>query len=314
MSGTASVMELPQKFCLTECSTSNPLISHRHHFGRTVFVLCNYPSLLTNGILRLEQMEDAPLEDFPAESEEKIIRVGELIGKGAVGVRGDDTKMLKSAVLNWISLKGAAIQPPLHRNSKIDQGFKHELTRSLLCPVGLDWNDAETRESLQSGKMSVCGDQWPIFLYAHHIFDAEDPWCGLLRNRLLAYKHIFMSPSSVNKEPKAMWSGNAHLHSMNCVTITSIAYIATQVRQCVFALSSSSVFTWTDTTMDSETFYHSLLDLFKDPDESKEVNDLLTWWNHQVFPTSSAAKPPISTNSALSKIWLKHLVAKQVTD
>jgi hypothetical protein len=46
---------------------SDPLISHGRHFGRTVFALCNYPSLLTNGILRLEQMEDTPLEDFPAE-------------------------------------------------------------------------------------------------------------------------------------------------------------------------------------------------------------------------------------------------------
>ncbi|KAG2032488.1 hypothetical protein BDR03DRAFT_873935, partial [Suillus americanus] len=48
-------------------STSDPLISHGHHFGQTVFALCNYPSLLTNSILRLEQMEDTPLEDFSAE-------------------------------------------------------------------------------------------------------------------------------------------------------------------------------------------------------------------------------------------------------
>jgi hypothetical protein len=46
-----------------------------------------------------------------------------------------------------------------------------------------------------------------------------------------------------------------------------------------FAISSSSVFSRTDTTTDSETFYHSLLDLFEDPEESKEVDDLLTWWN-----------------------------------
>ncbi|KAG1776441.1 hypothetical protein EV702DRAFT_920426, partial [Suillus placidus] len=48
-------------------STSDPLVSHGRHFGRTVFALCNYPSLLTNGILRLEQMEDTPLEDFSSE-------------------------------------------------------------------------------------------------------------------------------------------------------------------------------------------------------------------------------------------------------
>ncbi|KAG2144247.1 hypothetical protein DEU56DRAFT_870396 [Suillus clintonianus] len=263
----------------------NPLISHGRHFGRTVFVLCNYPSLLTNGILRLQQMEDTPLEDFAAEnrSEEEILHVGELIGKGASGVRGDDTKSLKSAILDWISPKGAAIQPPLHRNSKIDRGFNHELTGSLLCPAGLDWHDMETRENLRSGESLVCGDPWPVFLYAHHTYDAEDPWCGLLRSRLLtcAYKH------------------------------TSPTYIATQVR---FALSSSSVFSRTDTSTDSEMFYHSLLDLFEDPDESKEVDELLTWWNRYGFPTSSAAKRPISANSALSKIQIKQLATKNAAD
>ncbi|KAG0701808.1 hypothetical protein DFH29DRAFT_982573 [Suillus ampliporus] len=287
-------------------SLSDPLISHRHHFGQTVFALCNYPSLLTNGILRLEQMEEIPLEDFPAEerrehrvfeqlldsypgllerlrngTKEEILHVGELIGKGASGARSDDTKSLKSAILDWISPKGATIQPPLHRNSKIDRGFNHKLTRSLLCPAGLDWHNLETRENLHSGKISVCRDQWPVFLYANHIYDAEDPWCSLLRSCLLtcAYKHVFTSPSSVR-----------------------------------FALSSSSVFSRMDTSTDSETFYHSLLDLFEDPDELKEVSELLIWWNRQVFPTSSAAKQPISVNSALSKIRIKRLAAKHATD
>ncbi|KAG1843767.1 hypothetical protein F4604DRAFT_1884563 [Suillus subluteus] len=316
-------------------SSSDPLVSHGRHFGRTVFALCNYPSLLTNGILRLEQMEDVLLEDFPAEerrehrvfeqlldsypglldrlkdgSEEEILHVGELIGKGAAGARGDDTKTLKSAILDWISPKGEAIQPHLHRNSKLDRGFNHELTGSLLCPAGLDWHDPRTKEDLRSGEMLVCGDQWPIFLYAHYVYDSDDPWSGLLRSRLLtcAYKHVFTSPSSVDKEPKATRSGNARLHGMNSVTIASIAYIATQVR---FALSSSSVFSRTDTVTASETFYHSLLDLLEDPEECKEVDELLTWWNRQVFPTSSAAKRPISANSALSRIQQKRIALKR---
>ena len=45
-----------------------------------------------------------------------------------------------------------------------------------------------------------------------------------------AYKHVFTSPSSVDKEPKATRSGNARIHGMTCVTLPSIAYIATQVR------------------------------------------------------------------------------------
>ncbi|KAG1892879.1 uncharacterized protein F5891DRAFT_963835, partial [Suillus fuscotomentosus] len=126
-----------------------------------------------------------------------------------------------------------------------------------------------------------------------------------------AYKHVFTSPSSVEREPKATRSGNARLHGMNAVTIASVAYIATQVR---FALSSSSVFSRTDTTTDSETFYHSLLDLLEDPEECQEVDELLTWWNRQVFPTSSAAKRPISANSALSKIRQKRLALRQAAD
>ncbi|KAG2747871.1 hypothetical protein P692DRAFT_20875193 [Suillus brevipes Sb2] len=111
--GSSALQMVPQK----RASASDPLVSHGRHFGRTIFALCNHPSLLTNGILRLEQIEDTPLEDFPAEerrehrvfeqllesypglldqlrdgSEEEILHVGELIGKGAAGARGDDTK------------------------------------------------------------------------------------------------------------------------------------------------------------------------------------------------------------------------------
>ena len=111
-----------------------------------------------------------------------------------------------------------------------------------------------------------------------------------------AYKHIFTSPSSVEREPKATRSGNARIHGMTCVTLPSIAYVATQVSnfhfpsscqshldynflQVRFALSSSPVFSRTDLATDSERFYNSILDLFEDPDEQEEVNELMAWWN-----------------------------------
>jgi hypothetical protein len=34
---------------------------------------------------------------------------------------------------------------------------------------------------------------------------------------------------------------------------------------------------------DSERFYTSVLDLLRDPDEAKEVDDLLAWWNGLVI-------------------------------
>lgn len=44
-----------------------------------------------------------------------------------------------------------------------------------------------------------------------------------------AFRHVFTSPSSVDKEPKATRAGNARLHGMTNVTAASIAYVATQV-------------------------------------------------------------------------------------
>ncbi|KAG1717340.1 hypothetical protein EDB19DRAFT_1840340, partial [Suillus lakei] len=128
---------------LSKCSSSALQIGPRKK--ATVFALCNYPSLLTNGILRLKQMEDTPLEEFSAEFlSQPSGMIENWIGKGAAGARGDDMKTLKSVVLDWIAPKGEAIRPPLHRNSKIDHRFNHELTGSLLCPAGLDWNDPWT--------------------------------------------------------------------------------------------------------------------------------------------------------------------------
>jgi hypothetical protein len=46
-----------------------------------------------------------------------------------------------------------------------------------------------------------------------------------------------------------------------------------------FALTSSPVFSRSDTATDSERFYNSVLDLFEDSKELGEVNDLLVWWN-----------------------------------
>ena len=109
-----------------------------------------------------------------------------------------------------------------------------------------------------------------------------------------AYKHVFTSPSSVDKEPKATRSRNARIHGMTRVTLPSVVYISTQVHvhhhritflihwywfQIRFSLMSSPVFSRTDMVTDSEQFYNSLLELFEDPDEKQEVDELLVWWN-----------------------------------
>ncbi|EDR02076.1 uncharacterized protein LACBIDRAFT_310060 [Laccaria bicolor S238N-H82] len=86
---------------------------------------------------------------------------------------------------------------------------------------------------------------------------------------------------------------------MRCVTPGSIAYIATQVR---FALTSSLVFSRTDTVMDTERFYTSILELLEDPYESQEVHDLYVWWNRYVLLQVHSTDGLIGVHSALAKI------------
>jgi hypothetical protein len=91
------------------------------------------------------------------------------------------------------------------------------------------------------------------------------------------------------------------------------------------------VFSRTDTATDSERFYNSVLDLFEDVEEQKEVNDLMTWWNRlvlilrnscfsqlmsrvvrQIFPSYSSARRAVCKNSALARIKEKRAELKTI--
>ncbi|EGN99204.1 hypothetical protein SERLA73DRAFT_53763 [Serpula lacrymans var. lacrymans S7.3] len=243
-----------KKLCLAD-----PLVHHGQHFGRTIHALCNIWALLANGIARTGEFHQ-PDEYYSSEENQEyliyrsllrmipgledcllqgdkdnIVSMAEMIQRGSSSARSDDTKSLKGAVLDWITPCRESHTPPLARNVKTDCGFHHDQTGALLCPAGLDWSDPEVRLKLKNGELLISGDQWPVFLYQDYVYNPEDPWNGLSRSLLLvlAYRHIFTSPSSVNREPKATQSGNTRIHGMTKVTPASIAYVATQVYVCL---------------------------------------------------------------------------------
>ncbi|KAH6869378.1 hypothetical protein BKA70DRAFT_1379688 [Coprinopsis sp. MPI-PUGE-AT-0042] len=321
----------PQK---RPCRT-DPLVHHGRHFGRTVQAFCRVQTLIKNGMLRTFQMEvtqelsedelspqekreheiyqtllklSPGLEDRLCNgSDEDVFHVAELIQKGSSTARADDTKGLKGVIIDWITTPGEALRPPLSRNIKTDRGFYHDVTGRLLCPIGLDWQDARhvsdcvvpIREGLRTGTLTVSGDQWPLFLFEGYVYERNNIWKGLFRSVLLvsAFKHIFTSPSSVDRQPRATRSGNARIHGMTKVTIASLAYVATQVR---FALSSSPVFSRTDLVTDSERFYGSVIDTFNQPAEQCHVVPLLAWWNKQIFPVNHAQFADLKEGSVLA--------------
>ncbi|KAG1847300.1 hypothetical protein C8R48DRAFT_677642, partial [Suillus tomentosus] len=142
-------------------ASSNPLVLHGRHFGRTVFALCNYPSLLTAGILRLEELQDSPIEDYPADVRREHRVFMELI---------DSYPGLLDRLTNGEE------EDVIHAGELLGKGAS-----------GLDWSNAETKQNLKSGETAVCGDQWPMFLYAGYDYDPEDPWKGLLKSEILVY-------------------------------------------------------------------------------------------------------------------------------
>ncbi|KAG1784994.1 uncharacterized protein HD556DRAFT_1435288 [Suillus plorans] len=226
------------------------------------------------------------------DGDDEVDAIAEVLTKGASGARGNDTKSLKGSVLDWITPKGQNLIPLLAHNVKIDLGFHHEQTGALLCPAGLDWSHSETKAKLQNGEIVMTGDQWPLFLYADYYYDPEDSWNGLFRSALLA-----------------TCLGNARIHGMTRITLPSIVYIAMQVQ---FALTSSPVFSRTDTVTNSERFYNSMLDVFEDPEEKQETDDLAVWWNRQIFPSYSTTQCPLVKNSALARIGEKRARMKDI--
>lgn len=65
------------------------------------------------------------------------------ISRGAASARSDDTKSIKNPIIDWITPHNEPLKPPLARNMKMDRGFNHERTGSLLCPVELNWDNLE---------------------------------------------------------------------------------------------------------------------------------------------------------------------------
>ena len=164
--------------------------------------------------------------------------------------------------------------------------------------------------------MTVPGDHWPILLYAGFVYDAEDPWKGLFRSpilvsvSLLSMEIIYFADVLVTGIQTRLYltqlrgergEGYAlgqcanpwndarhsrfdriHRNPGECVVTfdwASLLYLTHLFSQARFSLSSSSVFSRTDTLTDSERFYNSILELFDDAEEKEEVDDLLVWWN-----------------------------------
>ncbi|KAG1729738.1 hypothetical protein EDD22DRAFT_960839 [Suillus occidentalis] len=225
------------------------------------------------------------------------------LNRSADAARGDDTTSLKFAVASWLMQTSPTPNPVISNRDKSCHGFYHDTTGKLLCPVDYNWDDA-CREAIRNyhPDYRVTSYSWPSYLYRDGHYDTKNPTKGLFKGELLvkAVKHIFTSPTSAENPSASLSSCDfpkrrrttgerctrcdvAGLLGMKSIQPRAIAYTAVQLR---FALSSAGSWRIMDDDFDQEEFYHNIVDYFElcpSREATKEVENLLLWWNQQVF-------------------------------
>ncbi|KAI0652174.1 hypothetical protein C8Q79DRAFT_922702 [Trametes meyenii] len=166
-------------------------------------------------------------------------------------------------------------------------------------------------DSVIDGRQSIDHNNWPSMMYTNGLFDPDAVDMGLCRGSLLlkALRHIFTSPSSVNKPPGKKSQGRgciAQMYKLDTVEPENIAYVAALTRSL---LSASTCWEDEDGTFEAETFYSNVVRLFKDDINVDDdwVAETLSWWNSGVYghsATGRLAAGAVMRQSGLSQVDL----------
>ncbi|CAA7270390.1 unnamed protein product [Cyclocybe aegerita] len=216
---------------------------------------------------------------------------------GALDTRGDDVSKLMHQVTHWFNTALPETRP---------------LLDPLLCPIKYNWDDEEVRAKLRAAAPGYnYNDNFLLLCLFHNTKGLDEELRGFLRSPLLVkvFKFIFTAPtssqlvdltaSSSNEIPQANKTvqhsrnskgpgGNksiASILNIKAVTLRSLAYAATQL---VLALSSAPKWTIKHSGFNFQSFYKFIINYLEDfqgnREHCKKVEDLLLWWNKQVFP------------------------------
>ncbi|KAJ6582262.1 hypothetical protein B0H19DRAFT_1252372 [Mycena capillaripes] len=253
-----------------------------------------------------------------------------LIQKGANDARSDDFGRVTWCMGTWINndldkpdIKVFDHTPPItvvneetgetdvarQRAPHLDtdrrtRGVEHDITGALLTSVSEDWKDPAVRAAFRSPPPNKIAQ-------------------GYLKGRYLvkSYKAVFTAPSSAkddseNTAPtnktrkgatgKAIGKNVATRLGMNGrVTPRSIAYIAVLVWFSLTTVSSWNVQEYYKVSL--QQLYDFIVDFFEGPAEGsaakRRVDELLSWWNQQIFPNHSSSadtsKAAVASRAAL---------------
>ncbi|KAG2058590.1 hypothetical protein BDR06DRAFT_968581 [Suillus hirtellus] len=166
------------------------------------------------------------------------------LNEGSDRARGDNSASLKCAVTNWLMECTPTPNPTIHRQDKSGWGFYNDVTGRLLCPVDYDWSNPIVRASIQ--------DYHPDFCIT------TCSWLSFL------YENGCYDPQN---PANGLFKGK----------------LLIKLR---FALSSTGSWHIIDDKFNHQEFYDNIVDYLKlhpSPEATKDVNDLLLWWNQKFF-------------------------------
>ncbi|KAG1823852.1 uncharacterized protein BJ212DRAFT_1262254, partial [Suillus subaureus] len=223
--------------------------------------------------------------------------------KGADAAHSDNTSCLKDLVATWVN-QDFCLSPLIRPDDKHLHGFASNICGKLLCPAKWDWDQDCVKAGIHDKitEYIVSENSWLLFLYEKYTVNCNSLEEGLLKSKLLvlAFKAIFMSPSSVKEVEGDGDSANiiennrrtrrksdqakvktcvTSIISMKKVTPRSIAYVACQ--QVCFALSNVTSWQTMDGDFNYEAFWNNIIDFFENvpgPVTKHRVDKLLEWW------------------------------------
>ncbi|KAG8705414.1 hypothetical protein FRC08_001681 [Ceratobasidium sp. 394] len=207
---------------------------------------------------------------------------------GKSAARSEDNHTLKNALPKWMKW-----DPPLKSKTKSDRGLHHLMCARALAPISVDWNVEHQRNNflIRQDPPMTAAQRWPAFLYPDFKGDVNNMSDGLLRGELLlkAARAILFPASIANVDEETDHQSNrkskADIYEMTTVTPGFLAYVAVGVR---YALSSENTFMNTGGLFSYERFYNDLVYYLTRASCQVETDELVNWWNTQLFPPKTA--------------------------
>ncbi|KAG8218888.1 hypothetical protein J3R82DRAFT_4567 [Butyriboletus roseoflavus] len=221
--------------------------------------------------------------------------------------RSSDAIHLKPHITQYILFNPfkSQINPPIiNANGRADMGLNHPVLARFLCPVDqlerFDTDIEQAMKDLKSGEISMEAKNFPALFWSGEQpgddFKVDNMFNGLFRGYLLVRvgRHIFLGPSSaLGKDSRGTRSCNAILHGMTTVNVEHIAYICVQTR---FGISLMNQWHENDGVLSYFDQYHKIVSLIQNHVDTTWRDDLLKWWNKQMFGNKNSHSHSNSKN------------------